>query len=833
MKHWLKIVMLMALVVALSDLWRPLPTAAQANVDLSVNVGIDGYYRRGSWTAVRVNLSNSGDSLDGFIRVRTGGAGGLSETTYRTPLDLPQGARKQVFLYVSLESYEQRLQVEIVDQHGRVVARDTTPLLLATPGDPLYAVVTESAFGSVDLMAVALTSGRGHQSNWLIEDIPGQAQALAGLDVLMFHDVNTGALRAEQAAAIRQWVEAGGHLIIAGGDNWQRTVAGMNDLLPVTLRGTLALDSLGALADYVRQPVDPLDAGLTVSDSVPLPTAQTLVSANDVPLVVRQPIGLGMVDFLAFDPNAEPFRSWSAKDRFWYALVASTGQKPSWANGISDWSIAREATLTASTTTLPTFFQLCGFLTLYIVLMGPLNYVVLRKLNRRELAWFTIPAFIVIFSVLAYQVGFNLRGSVPKVNQLAVIQVPDQGEDAQVIGLLGVQSPRRSTYDIAVTRGYLLRTLPDVGTGLSVPVTITQSTRYLAEDVPIDAGTIASFVAEGYIPAPRLDYEVTWELADNAAPRLMGRVTNTTSEVLEDAVLLIKGESRYLGTLQPGETGTFDISLGPQDPAPLTVANAQAAYQPSYGGPWNVYRRSPGWCFTYRGVALTMVDVMRDEQFSCAMGRVSDSQQEIRRRYRLLASLLRENDLSGGRGAEVYLAAWSRTPVVEVELIGKPQPTQESTSLYLFELSAMVKPSTERVTIPPGLTTWTLFTDRNDTRVNLNVPPSRFQVGSTTQASFQFMPLPAVQLAEVEYLGIEFVRSGPVRLEIWDWTQGQWSELEQDSSVDMILVDQPDRFIGPENAVNIRIVTDEPTLFNHIDHLSVHYYGRLRQPGTS
>jgi len=48
--------------------------------------------------------------------------------------------------------------------------------------------------------------------------------------------------------------------------------------------------------------------------------------------------------------------------------------------------MAREATLTLFKTVLPGFLQLCGFLAAYIILIGPVNYVVLKRLNRLELS---------------------------------------------------------------------------------------------------------------------------------------------------------------------------------------------------------------------------------------------------------------------------------------------------------------------------------------------------------------------------------------------------------------------------------------------------------------
>jgi hypothetical protein len=802
------------------------PPPRQAQIDLSVSAGYASYFRRGQWIPVRVNVSNTGDNLEGVIRVRSGG---LEETTYQTPIDLPRGARKQVFLYISLQKFASDIQVEVVDQKGQVAQRETATLHTVDQSDILSAVVTESPYGAVDLTALAPGTGSVRQTNWHTSDVPPLADALAGLDVLMFHDVDTGTLTAEQSVAIADWVLAGGHLIVTGGDAWQRTTAGLRALLPVSLQGTVQLDSLASLADYLRLPRDPLDEGTIGADTTPKPAARTLAEVGDVPLIVRGTYGAGVVDFLAVDPYAEPLRSWSDKDRLWYTLITSVGQQPSWLKGFTDWSMAREATLTLTSTVLPTFLQLCGFLVLYVVLVGPINYLVLKRLNRREWAWVTIPMLIVLFSVLAYAVGFNLRGNVPTVNRLTVTQVWPDSTRAQVTSLIGVQSPRRSTYTVAVDRPFVLRALPEIGIGLNVPAVIAEGTRYVARSIPIDAGMIASFVASGYESVPRLDASATWTLSSDQPPHIAGTITNTVGVPLEDAVLVIKGASRVLGTLQPGETQTFDIAIAPQEPGPLTLGNARRLYSSYSYNTYSTFRygsgSSPGWCFTHQGIDLTLTDVMNGEKFSCATRGVSDRQQEIRRRYRLLGSLVVDSDLSGGRDTGAYLFAWTNQPLVPVELQNKPQGN-EDTNLYIFELPETVAASDPVVEVPPSLTTWSL-TETSDPNTMLNVTPAGFQISSNSQAAFQFMPMPKVRLAQVQDLDIDFQGQGPLVVELWDWVDQTWVQMNLDPASTETRVTDAGRFVGPENAVNVRVYSLDGTTYNQVDHVKIGYRGLL------
>lgn len=799
------------------------PPQSAYDISLAVSAGYNGFYRQGQWLPVRVTVSNAGDDLNGYVRVRSSRLAGFEETTYRTPLDLPQGARKQVFLYLSLENLEQEIQIEVVNQDNAVVERATASLTRAASSDILVAVITGSAIGAVDLTGKTPGVGNAFQTNWRIEDIPPLSDALTGLDVIMFHDVDTGSLRAEQIAALHQWVLSGGHLIVAGGDSWQRTTAGLADLLPVTLDQTVTIDSMAPLAAYLRQDVRAFDERMTATTSTPHPSAETLVSAGRVPIIVRGNLGSGTVDFLAVDPNAEPLRSSSITQHLWYTLFASRGQTPSWTGDFTNWSIAREATLTLFNTVLPTFFQLCGFLVLYIVLIGPVNYLVLNQLNRREWAWVTIPALILVFGIMAYRVGFNLRGNTPTVNRLSVVHVWDDSEEARVNTLIGIQSPRRKEYDIAVERGFTMRTLPEGGVGINVPVTISEGTRFVAENIPIDAGTIASFSATGTIPAPVLDTEITWRLSNTPTPHLTGRITNTTGKRLENTVLLIKGEAEPLGTLDPGETRNFDIVIGPQAVAPLTLGMSSQIYS-SYLL-YNYTPRMRSNCFNYSGLYLTLVDVMSNEAFVCDAS-VSDDQQETRRRYRLLASLITDIDYSGGRGDGVYLFGWTTEPMVDVELINQPHNV-EDTTLYIFDLPVTTTATDGVIQVPPALTTWTIA-DQDNPSTMLDAIPDSFKLRANAYAVFQFMPLPAMQLARVEELVISYNITGPIDLAVWNWDNQEWTRLIYNEQAGMYTLSRNvARYLGPNNAVKLRISTEEPDVFNRTREFKVTYRGQL------
>src|SRR5205823_4888186 len=95
---------------------------------------------------------------------------------------------------------------------------------------------------------------------------------------------------------------------------------------------------------------------------------------------------------------------------------------------------------------LPNAWLIGGFLLLYIIIMGPVNFIVLRRLRRTELAWITIPALVVIFSAVAYATALGSKGGEIVAIRANAINTAEGLEQATLAQHFGVYSPRRTTY---------------------------------------------------------------------------------------------------------------------------------------------------------------------------------------------------------------------------------------------------------------------------------------------------------------------------------------------------------------------------------------------------
>ncbi len=818
---------LLSLVVLLTAFAPPMQ---QQSINLTVDAGFDGSFREDNWIPLYVRLTNDGIAVEGRLVVRPETSNDAVTNTYTLPINLPGGSRQAVFMYITAQSFANEIRVELIDRDGVVLA--VTPVLVRSiqPRDRLNVLVSQSPSGILDLTGIHDAGFQGFQASWTIDNIPDRVEGLAAVDWLLFNDIDSGNLSTDQQTALRDWVAGGGHLVVTGGANWQRTAAGFNDVLPLVPEGSVTLDNLNAIGQWLRRGDDRLNEATVVATGALQPAADVLLETDEaVPLLARRLYGNGTIDYLTADPNALPLRGWDGLNALWLVLATSVAPQPSWANGIADWTQADQAVnVLPGVNLLPNILPLCGFLALYIGLIGPLNYVILNRLNRREWAWLSIPILIVAFSAFAWTIGFNLRGNDVTLSRLAVVQSWADSDRARVTELVGLLSPRRAQYSLSAAGESFLRPIPRsiqtqsiLGSGVQSSTTIEQTDVFRAVDFPVDASFIAGFSASTMIEKPAISGQATL-FYDPATgdQKVRGSIQNNTEQTLERPVILARGQALMLeDTLAPGAVEPFEMTLPGQSlpsPSPL-----------SYTG--SIFRSSFSRSFSYYGgTTQTIADILGTaldgQPFPFQAQSDSAVDQEAYRRRIFLESFIQDTyGLLTGRGNQVYLAAWATTAPLDVTLEGGLSRSIDTT-LYLTELALTLTPPPGEVRIASDQFTWTV-----ESRTALNeVVPIGLSFSPGDEAVFRFTPVPGAVLATVRELTVFADRQQNSNrntvLQLWNWNTEAWEDIRLNTS--QLQITNPGRFLGPANAVQIRVAADVGGYIQLSD-LSIEQRGRF------
>jgi len=537
------------------------PVAAALAVRIAATPNFGGNYDSAQWVPITVALANDGAGASGEIIAEIPGASPPLRFSQR--IELPTRSQKVVTLYTQIPSRVGTVSVHFDAGNERVDAPPMTLRELKSGQGLVGVIVDDAVLGAEITRAVVGSYGSSTFEAITItpDEIPSNTFGLGSFSALIVGDASTGRWSAEQRAAVADWVARGGQLVAAGGPNWRKTLEGLGELPP--LRPTDSRTVAGL-------------TGLAASGSANGPTGQAVVATGDLlagatrladqdgaPLVAARNWGRGTVTSLAFDPGTSALGGWSGAGSFWQRLALDTPhpvglQEPfDGSSGASNQiaSVLRDIPGLA----LPPTWLLGLILLAFIIAIGPVNYLILRAVDRRELAWVTIPLVTILFAGTIYLVGATTKGRSIVLNTASVVRISPGVRSAEVVAFYGLFTPTRGIRDVALSGESLVQPFSRRGLGdndeLGSDVRFEQGTGSAVRGASFAQWTQRTIAAQGRIdPVPvAAKVELRWD-----GQKVVGTVTNTSSAAIEDMLLLHNNAYQSVGSLAPGASVTID-----------------------------------------------------------------------------------------------------------------------------------------------------------------------------------------------------------------------------------------------------------------------------------
>lgn len=201
---------------------------------------------------------------------------------------------------------------------------------------------------------------------------------------------------------------------------------------------------------------------------------------------------------------------------------------------------------------------------IYVLLIGPVLYLICKKKDKRHLLWGMIPACSVLFSLFIYFIGSSTRISDTFINYITCTVLDDEGwlEDTSYIGII---SPSNKSYRLDVKKDIVVEFCSEDGyyyyssgySGYEPPNYVT------LEEHP-DKTTVKVSNKAAFSPTYlQLNSKKTYEKGIDVDVsytdyQLLGTITNNLGYDLERAIL-VNGDWVYtIGSLKKGEV--LDVS---------------------------------------------------------------------------------------------------------------------------------------------------------------------------------------------------------------------------------------------------------------------------------
>lgn len=608
-------------------------TRGKGAVLIEATGGFDGMAKLGAWSPVHVKISAPGRNISGEIQVEAN----LDQTRkiiLAKPVQLTAGSAQEFYFEIPVATARRSIQIRLVEGKKTLAEEEFSFKRLLSPEIMLIGVLSDDpeAFGFLNGNTVPVAMGSDYTEKMkvmiaagmstmpipeMVQDyqkkqavvvslnrnsFPEKTEVMDSFDFIMINQFDTSLLSKMQLSTLENWVNTGGILMLGTGMNWQKVYHGLPERLkPFSISSTADVSCDAILQSFTEREASGLTLRLARGDLgfeyFPVSSGNEnykpgeptrwfnddIIAGNaNSPLVLKYGKEMGTILVFTFDPAAEPFVSWPGKNILFenaFKFIGSNIQR-FYENGYGFYQKQQYSTsnLQYLATEIPSekkppFALMFIILGIYIILAGPVLYIILKHKDKRDLAWICIPALSVLFLAGMYVFGFKSRYNSAIMNTVSLIQASDGGNEAIVTSSIGVFNDRRGK----------LRLQYDPNNGLKTPFIQNNDYmgyRYYAEDV--EGSVVGKYTISNPVVFEQYDVMLWTPMILNAEKtipfgaellkdlylkdgKLMGRIANTTLYDLLDTAIMVGTNIIYVGDILANETREVSIPFNNEE----------------------------------------------------------------------------------------------------------------------------------------------------------------------------------------------------------------------------------------------------------------------------
>jgi hypothetical protein len=289
------------------------------------------------------------------------------------------------------------------------------------------------------------------------DDAPDRGFGYTCLDGLVLGD-GTEKLRDAQIYAIRFFVRSGGSLVFVGGAAQSASMdPRWKDLIPAFNPQVVTKAGLTELTGLIRPG-----------------SFETKIPKGSC---ISRSYGAGIVAMLSVNPFESPIREsedrrsimlkafrWNHKKSFARLVSEQIGQRqedygyssglttyPSGFTGVSAPTVKSKYSAAYTDPYQikpPSLASIMWILIIYAIAVVPLNFLILKKVKKMEIAWISTPVISVIFSLFLLNSTIGLYKASATTRTTAIAILGENGEDSVIYGRSEMFFPRAKSYDL-------------------------------------------------------------------------------------------------------------------------------------------------------------------------------------------------------------------------------------------------------------------------------------------------------------------------------------------------------------------------------------------------
>jgi hypothetical protein len=453
--------------IILLGLLAAFPSRAEAHVD--VEIGWGERARAGAWTPLFIKVSDP-KARNAVLELHSPHDSSMAMKIFQ-PIAIGPSEQTYVIYAPLINSWGDPVSLQIRETPGGKILFDHAlfdqindeysgghqMLFRGNPGAFIGVSGRKKAMGQLD------NGSNGAEVAFLKQGyLPDVAKGLDALDALFLNEPDFTTLGSAQQNAIADWVRAGGNLIVFPSEDPIPPESALLKLLPC---------DIGDIITITASPKDLQQAAL--ARRFAKFKARALTPHRDalsIPLLgssgaiaVRAKRGLGFITVVSFDTSDLMFENADAPRRFWRPILEVGGFALSNTSNGNTQQIQEPQRAAATGEIIDMLGNVPGVgsfgfkyvamvLLGMMVIVGPIDWFVLKKMGRQQWTWVTTLGWISLITTGAIFIGSIFRSGDLHFRSMRVI---DQADGAVVArtDVVGIYSPKTDDYLLDVPPG--------------------------------------------------------------------------------------------------------------------------------------------------------------------------------------------------------------------------------------------------------------------------------------------------------------------------------------------------------------------------------------------
>lgn len=567
-------------IVALFIIFSIYPSDASAapSLQVKINLGFDGKAKYGEGLPITITVENSGDAFSGDIVLDMFESYNLGNGQ-AIPFEIGAGETKTLQIASSGLSDDYLYSgsnIQLVHfyeggwEKGTSIDYKGSKNLKANMMDPssvFYMTLSNSADRLTVLNQLKQSNAQvihlGQLNNFIF---PSEGVAWQMADYIVIDEFVLADLSEVQQNALIDYVSSGGYILVGASENTSAELGLLSQHLPLNLQGVTKNLSPEKISTITGGKL--LSQDLTLHDATLTDGGQPLINLDGTLIAAKKSLGSGAIIQTTFSLGDSPL----AKDDVYKELIKAVLQPVNtqatnymYGNNLKDqlvYEIGETNSLFASFKVSTPL--MIGIVIIYMLLVGPLLYFILKRKDKREYAWGIIPLIAILTSAGIFGYGAKDRIARPQVQQSSFLYVNEDGSlngyyAESILSNKGGEFSFTSPNSTSMVAQRNFNSFTGNTTNIHENVILEKSSN--SSDLTFrDLGywSVSSFYGETYIPnAGQLASDLKVE-----ASKITGTLTNNFPFSLKEVSIWSGSKLIVLGDLKPGEQMQVDKDLG-------------------------------------------------------------------------------------------------------------------------------------------------------------------------------------------------------------------------------------------------------------------------------